>query len=156
MTVPSPHHRAGFVLRCLLVLMAVAMSSLCLAGQSAAESGRTASAAVTAAVTADARPAAEPLVGPAPAERDSTDIRETATLHEADGPASSDIGHCGKEAARDTAVARDDSRPSPPLPMPDREDRRAPAVPVSRGTAAGWPGAAAPAPDVVQLSVLRI
>ncbi|CAL9328919.1 hypothetical protein [Streptomyces sp. enrichment culture] len=152
MTVPSPHHRAGFVLRCLLVLMAVAMSSLCLAGQSAAESGRTASAAVT----ADARPAAEPLVGPAPAERDSTDIRETATLHEADGPASSDIGHCGKEAARDIAVAHDDSRPSPPLPMPDREDRRAPAVPVSRGTAAGLPGAAAPAPDVVQLSVLRI
>lgn len=152
MTVSFSHHRAGSALRCVLVLIAMLVSSLCAAGQSAAESVR----AEPASAAADARPAAGPLPGKAAAEQGNTDVREVVALHEEAGPSSSDTGHCGKKAASDTASARDGSRSSAPLPTPEREERRTPATPAGPGPASGAPGSAPPAPDLVQLSVLRI
>lgn len=152
MTVPSSHHRAGSVLRCLLVLVAVLVSSLCAAGQSAAESVR----AEPASATAGVRPAAGPLVSETAAEQGSVDVREAGAVHEAAGPSSSDAGHCGKQATPDTAFTHDGSLPSTPLPTPEREEHRTPAAPAGPGPASAGPGSAPPAPDLVRLSVLRI
>ncbi|MFE7812103.1 hypothetical protein ACFU5P_09050 [Streptomyces sp. NPDC057433] len=153
MTLPFSHRRAGSALRCVLVLVAVVVSSLCAAGQSAAESVRTEPASAA----ADARPAAGPLVGKAAAEQGSGNVQEAAALHEAAGPSSSGDGRCGRQAASDTASVRDGSRPSAPLPTPEPEERRTPAAPAGPpGPASAGPGSAPPAPDLVQLSVLRI
>ncbi|MFI5571924.1 hypothetical protein ACIA6T_32230 [Streptomyces sp. NPDC051740] len=85
------------MLRWVLVLV----SSLCAAGQSAAEPVR----AEPASAAADARSAAGPLVSKVAAEWGSVDV------HQAAGSSSSDAGHCGRQATSDTAVARDGSRP---------------------------------------------
>ncbi|WP_340558356.1 hypothetical protein [Streptomyces sp. GSL17-111] len=140
------------MLRCVLALVAVLVSSLCAAGPSAAESVR----AEPASAAADALPAAGLLGGKAGAARAGTDVREAAALHEAVDPASSGTGHCDGQATSDTAAARDGSRPSAPLPTPQREEQRTPAATTGPGPAPAGPGSAPPAPDPVQLSVLRI
>ncbi|MEU0615278.1 hypothetical protein ABZ476_20735 [Streptomyces albogriseolus] len=152
MTVPSSHHRAGSVLRCVLVLVAVLVSSLCAAGQSAAEPVR----AEPASATADVRPAAGPLAGRTAAEQGSPDVVEAVAFHETADSASSGSGHCGKQATPDAASTHDGSRPSVPLPAPEREQHRTPAAPADPDPAGAWPRAAPPAPTLVQLSVLRI
>ncbi|RPK92461.1 hypothetical protein EES46_08345 [Streptomyces sp. ADI98-10] len=148
MTVPSSPHRAGCVLRCVLVLVAVLVSSLCTAGQSAAELVR--AGAASAAV--DARPAAGADASLAAGEQGRVDV------HQAAGPLPSGTGtgHCGKQAALDTAVARDGSRPSAPLPAPEREEHRTPAAPTGPGPTSGSLRPGLLAPDPIQLSVLRI
>ncbi|GGT37377.1 hypothetical protein GCM10010271_46760 [Streptomyces kurssanovii] len=138
------------MLLCVLVLVAVLVSSLCATGQSAAESVR----AKPASAAADARPAAGPLVGKAAAEQGNTDVREAVALHGEAGPSSSETGHCGKQAVSDTASARDGARPSAPLPTPEREEQRVPAAQAGPGPASRGPGSAPPAPHL--LSVLRI
>lgn len=152
MTVPSSHHRAGSVLRCVLVLVAVLVSSLCAAGQSAAEPVR----AEPASATADVRPAAGPLAGRTAAEQGSPDVVEAVAFHETADSASPGSGHCGKQAAPDAASTHDGSRPFVPLPAPAREEHRTPAAPAGPGPTGAWPRAAPPAPTLVQLSVLRI
>lgn len=152
MTVPSSHHRAGSVLRCLVVLVAVLVSSLCAAGQSAAESVRGEPASATAGV----RPAAGPLVGEAAAEQGSVDVREAVALVEVAGPSSSDTGRCDKHSGPDIASTLDGSRPSAPLPTAEREEHRTPAPSAGPVPACAGPGSAPPAPDLVQLYVLRI
>ena len=117
MTVPTSHHRAGSVLRCVLVLVAVLVSSLCAAGQSAAEPVR----AEPASAAADVRPAAGPLAGRTAAEQGSLDVVEAVAFHETADSASSGRGHCGKQATPDAASTHDGSRPSAPLPAPERE-----------------------------------
>ncbi|MEU0654970.1 hypothetical protein ACWEV9_32310 [Streptomyces albogriseolus] len=152
MTVPSSHHRAGSVLRCVLVLVAVLVSSLCAAGQSAAEPVR----AEPASATADVRPAAGPRTSEIVAEQDSPDVREAVALQAVADSVSSDSEHCGKRATPDVASTYDGSRPSVPLPAPEREQHRTPAAPADPDPAGAWPRAAPPAPTLVQLSVLRI
>lgn len=144
MTASSSHHGAGSVLRWVLVLLAVLVSTLCAAGQSAAEPV----AAEPASAAADARPAVGPFAGKA-AERAGTDV------HQADDLSSPDAGHCGKQTASDTAVARDGFRPSAPLPAPESDEHRTPAAP-GPGSASAGPCFAPLAPGPVQLSVLRI
>ncbi|MFD7766155.1 hypothetical protein [Streptomyces sp. NPDC059787] len=150
MTVLSSRHRAGSVLCCLLVLVAVLVSSLCAAARSAAESVR----AEPASTTAGVRPAVDPLVSGTAAEQGGVDVREAVALHKASDPLSSDAGHCGKQATPDIASTHDGSRPSAPLP--ERAEHRTPTAPAGPGPASAGPGSAPPAPDLVQLSVLRI
>lgn len=151
MTLPFAHHRAGFVLRCVLVLVAVLVSSLCAAGQSAAESVRTEPAFAT----ADARPAAG-FPGNRAAAEPGSDAREAAALHEAATPSSADAEHCGGQAGTDTAATRDGSRPSAPPATPEHEERRTASAPAGPGPASAGPESPPPAPDPVRLSVLRI
>ncbi len=152
MTVPSSHHGASSVLRCLLVLVTVLVSSLCAAGQSAAEPVR----AEPASAAAGVRPAAGPLVGETAARQGSVHVREAVPVHEVADPSSSDTGHCGKQADPDIVSTLDGSRPSAPLPTAEREEHRTPAPPAGPDPACAGPGSAPPAPDLAQLSVLRI
>lgn len=142
MTVPSSHHRAGSVLRCVLVLVAVLASSLCVVRQSAAQSVR----AEPAFAAADVRLAAGPLGGETDTRQGDTDVREAAAPHVTAAPSSSDTGHCGKRAAPDTVSTRDESRPSAPLPTPEHEEHRTPASPAGPGPAFAGPGSAPPHP----------
>ncbi|WP_431784561.1 hypothetical protein [Streptomyces chumphonensis] len=152
MTVPSSQHGTGSVLRCVLALVAVLVSSLCAAGPSAAESVR----AEPASAAVDALPAAGLPVGKVGAARAGTDLRAVDAPHEAVDSSSSGTGHCDGQATPDTAAARDGSRASAPLPTPQREEHRTPAATTGPGPAPAGPGSAPPAPDPVRLSVLRI
>lgn len=151
MTVTFSHHSAGSALRCVLVLVAVMVSSLCMAGGSAAESVRPSQAA------SGTQPTTEPLTSEIATEQDGTEVREAVDDPQgAAGFSPVDTGHCDKQAATDTASARDGSRPYAPLPTPVREERWTPVAQAGPGPASGGPGPAPPAPELVQLSVLRI
>ncbi|MGA5440080.1 hypothetical protein ACPCKW_11215 [Streptomyces griseoincarnatus] len=161
MTVPSSRHRAGSVLCCLLVLAAVLLSSLCATGRSATESVR----AEPASAAVDVRPAVGPLVGATAGEQGGSetageqggvDVREAAAPHETAGTVPSDAGHCGKRATPDAVSTHDGSRPFAPPPVPQGPEHRTPAPPSGPDPASVGTGTASPAPDLVQLSVLRI
>ncbi|MFI0504437.1 hypothetical protein ACH3WN_16615 [Streptomyces albogriseolus] len=138
------------MLRHVLVLVAVLVSSLCAAGQSAAEPVR----AEPASAAADVRHAAAPLTTGTAAEQGGPAVVEAGDFHEAAGSPSSGSGHCGKQATPDVASTHDGSRPS--VPLPEREQHRTPAAPAGPNPAGAGPEAAPPAPTLVQLSVLRI
>ncbi|MCA2204675.1 hypothetical protein [Streptomyces sp. SMS_SU21] len=152
MTVPSSRHRAGSVLCCLLVLAAVLLSSLCATGRSATDSVR----AEPASAAVDVRPAVGPLVGETAGEQGGVDVREAAAPHQTADPVPSDAGHCGKRATPDAVSAHDGSRPFAPPPAPQGPEHRTPAPPSGPDPASVGTDTASPAPDLVQLSVLRI
>ncbi|WP_149547952.1 hypothetical protein [Streptomyces marokkonensis] len=155
MTASSSHDGAGSVLRRVLLLVAVVVSSLCMTGQAVTQSAPAEPASATVAAR-PAVPAAGPLVSGVAAEQDGTGARRALPRHEAADSAPSDTGHCGGQAAPDNAAARDGSRPSASLPTPEREEHRTPAAPAGPDPACGGPESAPPAPDPVRLSVLRI
>ena len=174
MTVPSSRIGASSVLGHVLVLVAVLVSSLCVAGQSAAATSvraepvsataepasaiaEPASAiAEPASVTAGVRPAVGPYASPAAAERDSVRSGEAVGHQQVADSLSPDTEGCGRQAAVDTVSAHEGPRLYPPLPSPVGDRHGTPGPPAGTASLAVGSGAAPPAPHLVQLSVLRI
>lgn len=167
MTVPSSRVGASSVLGHVLVLVAVLVSSLCVAGQSvAAASVRAEPVSATAepasaiaepaSVTADVRPAVGPYASPAAAERDSVRSGEAVGHQQVADSSSPDTEGCGRQAAVDTVSAHEGPRLYPPLPSPVGDRHGTPGPPAGTASLAVGSGAAPPAPHLVQLSVLRI
>lgn len=170
MTVPSSRVGASSVLGHVLVLVAVLVSSLCVAGQSAAAASvrakpvsataEPASAiAEPASVTADVRPAVGPYASPAAAERDSVRSGEAVghqQVADSSSPDTPATEGCGRQAAVDTVSAHEGPRLYPPLPSPVGDRHGTPGPPAGTASLAVGSGAAPPAPHLVQLSVLRI
>lgn len=167
MTVPSSRIGASSVLGHVLVLVAVLVSSLCVAGQSvAAASVRAEPVSATAepasaiaepaSVTAGVRPAVGPYASPAAAERDSVRSGEAVGHQQVADSLSPDTEGCGRQAAVDTVSAHEGPRLYPPLPSPVGDRHGTPGPPAGTASLAVGSEAAPPAPHLVQLSVLRI
>lgn len=177
MTVPSSRVGASSVLGHVLVLVAVLVSSLCVAGQSAAAASvrakpvsataepasataEPASAiAEPASVTGDVRPAVGPYASPTAAERDSGRSGEAVghqQVADSSSPDTPATEGCGRQAAVDTVSAHEGPRLYPPLPSPVGDRHGTPGPPAGTASLAVGSGAAPPAPHLVQLSVLRI
>src|SRR5690606_27125542 len=161
MTGPSSRVGASSVLGHVLVLVAVLVSSLCVAGQSvAAASVRAEPVSATAepasaiaepaSVTADVRPAVGPYASPAAAEPDSARSGEAVGHQQVADSPSPASGGSGGQAAVATVSAHEGPRLYPPLPSPVGDRHGTPGPPAGTASLAVGSEAAPPAPHLVQ------
>lgn len=146
----ASRHRAGLVLRCVLVLLTSVVSFLCVAGQASARPDRSVPAATTVAgaPTASAAARGEPA-SPQVVARPAEDGAEAV---DASPP---DSEPCGKRAAADTSTPRDDHRPPAPLTASAHAERATHTTPDETAVHAR-DAEPAPPPALARLSVLRI